>query len=330
MFGSLKAQITAVLQCICRFGESRHLQKLQNNNQSPYVHAIGTFDKVAHWLWPLVEWLKANGIKDLELLNCHLLDKYLPTRLLYHQSKGNSVHTMQVELSALSILARALTEFSRLHRKIPIVYDFGPAIEAFRPMIRSLPKRTSPYTSRALPCPEEVIANMKNPKLALMAEIQLSCGCRTEGVGAPQRSYPGSSTFSMNNFILPEGNGIIQPIPDPITWELVYPFWTCEKGGKVALKHCPAALAERIFNWLDFNEEDLCEKYPVYLYAVNTAMRKAGQFAKGRGTHSLRFSFAQRRYLACVQSGMSDERAKKFVSAEMSHNRPEVTGSYLK
>jgi len=329
MKGKLKPQITAALKTICRFGESRHEQKRLNNGQSPSIHSVGTLDRVAHRLWPLAKWLSEKGEKDLEMLDEEMVAEYLLLRLKYHKIQGNSRHTLQTELSALGNLCRGLTEFSLLHRPNPIIYDFSEVIAEFRPLLKSMPKTTSSYKNRALPRPEEAISCLKKTKHRLMAEIQYRCGCRAEGVGAPQRSYPGSNKLLMRNFILPDGEEAIKPVPDPITKKPVYPFWTCEKGGKVAIKHCPEDLAHRIFDWLQSNPEGLTENYPTYLHGLNVAMRETGQHAKGRGTHSLRFNFAKNRYLDCIRSGMGDEQAKQYVSREMSHNRPDVTGGYL-
>ena len=85
MKGKLKPQITAVLITICRFGDSRHAQKLQNNGQSSFIHSIGTFDRVAHRLWPLAKWLSEKGERDLESLNGEMIGEYLLSRLEYHK-----------------------------------------------------------------------------------------------------------------------------------------------------------------------------------------------------------------------------------------------------
>ena len=329
MHGSLKTLLTAIIRAGCRFGHSRHKSKRDFDGSSPFLHSIGSFDRVIHRLWPLIRWMQEHGVDSFESLDYLAILQYLSDRLSYHLSKDNDRHTFQVELSALANLERCLTLFYSQHRATPTEYDFSQALKTYRSLARTIPKKDR-EVSRALPRPMDVIACLEIPKHILMAEIQYRCGCRAEGVGAPQREYPGSNRLSLDNFMLPASGGEILPVlPDPITRLPVYRFWTIEKGGKLAWKHCPLPLGQKFFQYCSDNPEGLTERYPVYLTALNKAMKETDQYEKGRGTHSLRFAFAQNRYLACVNSGMGDEAAKLFVSREMSHNRPDVTGEYL-
>lgn len=327
MRGSLKTQITAALKCCTRIKESRHKQKLLNQGRSPYIHSMGTFDKTARRLWPLRDWLKSRGIKDLELLNDDMVREYLEHRLAYHLDHGNSRQAFKVEVAALGNLERGLSLFSAKHRAVPVVYDFSKARLRFTGRARKLAKTTSEYESRALPDPLALIAALEEPRHRLMAALQYHCGCRTEGVGAPQREYPNGNPLKMENFASPDGK-LLPTRKDPVTGEMVRPFWTKEKGGKIAWKHCPVSLARDVLAWIQEHPQGLGEAYPVYLAAINKATRETCQAVPGRGTHALRFNFAQRRYKQCVAAGMGDEEAKRFVSQEMSHNRPDITEGY--
>lgn len=327
MRGSIKTQITAALKCCTKIKESRHLQKQLHGGKSPYIHSMGTFDRTARRLWPLQGWLKARGINDIELLTNELVKEYLDCRLTYHIDKGNSRQTFKVEVAALGNLERGLTQFAQQHRARPITYDFSRARKSFTAKARQLAKATSEYESRALPDPLALIAALEEPHHKLMAALQYHCGCRAEGVGAPQRDFPGGNPLTLQNFTGPDGK-LLPTRKDPVTGEMVRPFWTKEKGGKVAWKYCPAALAKRVLEWLAAHPEGLCDSYSVYLAAVNKAMTETGQSVRGRGTHALRFNFAQRRYRQCVAAGMGDEEAKRLVSREMSHNRPDITEGY--
>lgn len=327
MRGSIKTQITAALKCCCKINESRHLQKQLHGGKSPYIHSMGTFDKTARRLWPLRDWMKERGISDLELLTDALVREFLEYRLGYHLRKGNSRQTFKAEVSALGNLERGLTLFSEKYRENPVVYDFSQARTGFTVRARELRKTTAEYGNRALPDPMALIAALDDPRHKLMAALQYYCGCRAEGVGAPQRGYPKGNPLRIENFA--GENGVLLPIQkDPVTGEMVRRFWTKEKGGKVAWKYCPAFLAQVVLEWINHHPEGLGDDYAVYLAAVNTAMRDTCQSARGKGTHALRFNFAQRRYRQCVASGMGDEEAKRLVSREMSHNRPDITEGY--
>jgi hypothetical protein len=325
--GSIKTQITAALKCCCKIKESRQLQKQLHNGKSPYIHSLGTFDKTARRLWPLREWLRARGIADIELLTDSIVKEYLEYRLVYHLREGNSRQTFKMEVAALGNLERGLTFFSEQYRAVPLKYDFSKARKSFTAKARQLPKTTSGYRNRALPDPLALIAALEKPPHRLMAALQYHCGCRTEGVGAPERDYPGGNPLKRENFS--GAGGVLLPTrKDPVTGEPVRPFWTKEKGGKVAWKHCPVLLAKQVLDWLEVHPEGLRETYPAYLAAINTAMEETGQSVRGRGTHALRFNFAQRRYHQCILACMSDEAAKLLVSREMSHNRPDITEGY--
>ncbi|MCC8195188.1 MAG: hypothetical protein LIP28_11145 [Deltaproteobacteria bacterium] len=327
MRGSLKTQITAALKCCTRIKESRHKQKQLNHGRSPFIHSMGTFDKTARRLWPLHAWLGSRGVKDLELLTDDLVRRYLDDRLAYHLERGNSRQAFKVEVAALGNLERGLNLFSARHRAAPVRYDFSKARSSFTGRARKLPRATSEYESRALSDPMALIAALEEPHHKLMAALQYHCGCRTEGVGAPRRDYPGGNPLKKENFAGAEGR-LLPTQKDPVTGERVRPFWTKEKGGKVAWKYCPEALAREVLRWIEGHPEGLGESYAVYLAAVNKAMRETCQTVRGRGTHALRFNFARRRYKQCLLAGMGDEEAKRFVSQEMSHNRPDITEGY--
>ncbi len=299
MRGSFKTQITTALKACTKIGLSRHEQKKLCDGKSPYIHSLGSFDKIAHRLWPLQDWLRKKNIVNIELLTDDLVADYLRTRLAYHKRHGNSRKTYQAEVSALGNLERGLNYFSAEHRNPPLCYDFSLARKKAAKQANILPKTTAQYTTRALPKPFDLIAALEQPHHRLMALLQLYCGCRAEGVGAPRRQTLDGNRLTLKNFEDGDGERIPEQI-DPVTGIKVQPFWTKEKGGKVAVKFCPLCVAEEVLQWLEHHPEGLGDKYETYLAAVNSAMYKTGQYSKGRGTHSLRFTFAQKRYLACI------------------------------
>lgn len=333
MRGSIKTQISAALKCCARIGMSRHEQKQKHGGKSPFIHSVGTLDKVIHRLWPLQSWLQNQGLKDLELLTNDLVQAYLEDRFTHHATNGNARKTFQVEISAMGNLERGLGFFSQEKRSVPMSYDFSIARKHAAKLARKLPKTTASYTNRALAEPLELIAALEFPHHRLMAMLQLYCGCRTEGVGAPRRHAPDKNLLTMKNFQDEDGQLIPQQA-DPVTGVTVQPFWTKEKGGKLATKFCPIPLAKDVMTWLKAHPKGLGDRYERYLAAINKAMLQTGQYNRGRGTHSLRFCFAQQRYIACIFpfacEGMGDEEAKLQVSHEMSHNRPDITRGYLR
>ncbi|MFI3272950.1 MAG: hypothetical protein R3Y11_12780 [Pseudomonadota bacterium] len=336
MRGSIKSQITAVLKHCTRIGMSRHEAKIKHGGKSPFIHSFGTLDKVTHRLWPLQDWLKNLRIRDLEALDDALVAAYLADRFDHHLRNGSARKTFQTEVSALGNLERGLTLFSASHRTPPRVYDFSLARKSAAKQAKGLPLKTGRYSNRATSDPLALIKALPTKRHQLMAYLQLYCGCRCEGVGAPRRKPSGNVFFSMKNFQDIDGTMLAREL-DPVTGLLMQPLWTKEKGGKMAQKLCPLWLADAVMEWCIEHSEGLGDAYETYLGAINHAMKETGQYVRGKGTHSLRFSFAQARYAACIfpngetfGHGMCDESAKLQVSNEMSHNRPDITESYLK
>ncbi len=336
MRGSIKNQISAVLKYCTRIGMSRHEAKIQYGGASPFIHSLGTLDKITHRLWPLQGFLKNMQIQSLEILDNELVGAYLANRFDHHLRSGNARKTFQTEVSAMGNLERGLTFFSASHRTPSRTYDFSLARKEAAKQAKGLPLKTGCYSNRATSDPLALIKALPTKRHQLMAYLQLYCGCRCEGVGAPRRKPSGNVFFSMKNFQDIDGITLVREL-DPVTGLLMQPLWTKEKGGKIAQKLCPLWLADAVMEWCKEHPEGLGDNYETYLAAINRAMKVTGQYVRGKGTHSLRFSFAQARYAACIfpmgdalEHGMCDESAKLRVSKEMSHNRPDITESYLK
>lgn len=325
MRGSMNNQLMASIKQILRIGISRHDAKIANGGKSPFIHSTGTLDKTFRRLQPLGKWLRAQGVRDLEKLNEELVQNYLHDRLLYHGERGNCRQTFRVELSALSALEKGLTFFNTKFREDRIQYDFHTLRKEYSRLSKTLPTQSG-KKGRTVDHPEALISLIHDPAHRLMVRLQLEGGCRAEGVGAPQK---GSNPFTPNNFLDPDNKTDLGLKPDPVSGELVAIFWTIEKGGKLAYKYCSPVLKEDLLKYFS-HTSSLHAPYRSYLASINEALRSSGQESKGRGTHSLRFAFAQRRYAECLKHGYSDEQAKQLVSREMSHNRPDITECYLK
>jgi len=327
MRGSLNNQIMAALKQITKVGHSRHQAKIENEGRSPFIHSVGTLDKTFQRLRPLAYWLCLREVRNLEDLNSQMLCRYLDHRLEHHQARGNCRKTFQAELSALMALGRALSVFSQTHRKCPAAYDFSPVREIFARQVKNLSVRTSSYVNRSIQNPMNVISRIESPKHKLMARLQWEAGCRAEGVGAPQR---GHNPLLLENFANPETGERFGIASDPVTGQPAAPLWTKEKGGKTAYKYCSPGLSSDLELYFKHSgPKGLSDSYHHYLKAVNDALVKSGEAAKGRGTHGFRYAFAQRRYSECLRAKYTDEQAKYLVSQEMSHNRADITETYL-
>lgn len=316
----------AALKTITWIGTSRHEAKLAMGGRSDFIHSVGTLEKNFRRLQPIGRWLKSQGVKDLEQINSIQVEEYLALRLGHHLQSGNARGTFRQELSALAALECGLEELSSRLRNDSRKYDFREQREKASRWASQLPIKTSLYRNRAIIDDESFLSAIASERHWLMARLQLEAGCRAEGVGAPRK---GENPFTMANLCVYGISQIESNCPDPVTGKIVRPIWTIEKGGKLAEKYCSVDLAETLSAYLKKNGA-LHDSYENYLGAINSALQATSQAAKGKGTHALRFAFAQRRYLECIRYGFVDEQAKLQVSKEMSHNRPDITEHYLR
>lgn len=325
MRGGLKYQILTAIKCIVRIGESRHEAKMEG---STGLHSISTTRVVIERCMPLRETMRELKAFDLEKLNAEVMRHHLQTRLEHHVQAGNALKTFQCELSALSKLEQALTEYSRAKRGDGAVkYDFSMIRKEYSKLAsESLARQTNPYKDRAIPNPQAVIQAIQDPTHRLQARLQLEAGIRAEGAGAPKRL---ANPLREINFKDPKTLQPLGLVKDPLTGKEVAKFWTKEKGGKVAFHYCPPELKNEVLAHIR-EHGGLQSKYDSYLASLNAAMKATGQAAKGRGSHALRHCYAQARYSDCVRHGYSDSESKQLVSYELSHNRPDITEVYLK
>ncbi len=303
MRGSMNNQIMAAIKVITFIGMSRHQAKLAMGGQSDFIHSVGTLEKDFRRLQPLGRWLRQQGVRDLEQLNEKFVSEYLKNRLKHHMQSGNACSTFRQELSALAALERGLHEFSSRLRDARKTYDFLELRKAASLSAKQLPKHTSRYLNRAVFNPEKFLSVIEDDMHVLMARLQLEAGCRAEGVGSPRK---GTNPFGIKNLCFPGTENQKAVCADPVTGKNVFPIWTKEKGGKVAMKYCSIDLGDRLKCHL-IKKGPLEDNYSNYLRAINRALKTTGQHVKGKGTHALRYAFAQHRYAECVRAGFVDE-----------------------
>ena len=319
-------QIGGVLDMITRIGESKMLAKV-NGQQNQFIHSISTRSATGQLLRPLVSFCSSRGIKNIDKINATDLADYIEDRFSHHLGRANTLKTFQTELSAIARLERALTHFNKVHRDGSKVIDLSSERASVAARARNIfPRRAGPQ-NRAYKDPIQLINAIKNPTHQLQAKLQLEGGCRTEGVGAPAKVF--CNPLNTKNFRHHKTGAPLENVYDPLTGELRAAFWTVEKGGKLAYHFCSLETFRSVSNHIGQHGK-IESKYKDYLKSVEFAAKQTGQFMKGSGTHGFRFNFGQKRYNQAIRAGYSDEHAKLVVSAEMSHNRADITETYLK
>ena len=305
---SVHCQIEAVLHRIRAF----HVTK----NDNPLgLRDFGIWKAYKYETHRFANFLCGRRVKA-SLLDSDQLPKdiadYLHETLDTYVKKGRSLQTFETILSALGKLEYALNCYigaylpanTRLHTE-EMRMDFY--VKA-RKLLR---KSSRTFGSRAYPDPVRLIMAIPNATYRLQASLQYEGGLRAEGVGAPSHS-------KVKNPITAQG--LRGTCNDPVTNIIVGKVATVEKGGKET-DHYISLETYRTLQ--DFIQQygKLESDYDDYVEAINQAARETDQYWKGRGTHGLKYNFAQERYYECVSCGFTHEQALQQTSKELSHNR---------
>lgn len=321
-------------------GRSKHAEKELNfaegrQRESDLIHSVRTRDAYLRNMHLFGEFLKDRGedsILDFQIEN---LEWYLSNRVDHFRKIRGSYGSFQQEVAALRKLLRGIEMYAE-DRGLSLGFDLDEARSVIRESVRDAgsqiinpgllhPKpgmTKAPWYhkigTRGYDRPEEVIAYLERPEHILQASIQLQGGCRAEGVGAPCSPIPNPMTKENLRGIC----------ADPVTGEEVGSIYTVEKGGKGAFHFLSKDLYADLTEYVDAFGK-LESGYNQYIYALKKAANQTGQFRPGRGTHGLRHNFAYRRYHQCLDYGYGDLEAKACVSAELNHNRLDITDAYL-
>ncbi len=153
--------------------------------------------------------------------------------------------------------------------------------------------------------PQAVVRNLSNPVHKVAAELQWKAGLRIHEV-AGLRKHSLKSWSS--------GGGVH------------YGVQVRGKGGYVRTVEVSKDLFDRVSSLIEEHGR-IDFKYQDYLYDLMEASYGSGQ--PYRGSHGLRYNFAQETYKRFVDSGMGHREALKNVSELMGHHRPEITLHYL-
>jgi len=330
MRGSMNYQIGRILNEVRRIGVSKHESKLMNKGRSPFIHSVQTREKYYANLVPLIKYLLLIQLNNIENLCSKIIKSYLTCRLEYHTSKQNSLSHFRAELAALSKLETGLNAFSKRYRGGKVQYDFGVVRAQFSNSAKFiLQKFTSTYADRAYKKPQLIINHISNISHKLQAQLQFESGARSSGVGAPQSGMANVGKYNGRTIRGLTYKNLIGIVKDPVTNKNRGAYLTCEKGGKVSVHYCDPD-TYKILNEYLICHSFLSSEYSQYLHSVTEAAIVTNEYRPGKGTHGLRHSFAQNRYIECLQHGYTDEEAKACVSAELNHNRADITETYLK
>ena len=313
---SIHSQIESVFSAIKATGV--------NKAQCPpgHIRSIGTLNAYLREAHSFAKFLQDNGVNDLR--DTKSVQKYTPQylaqRLTTARAKGQSLQTQETRSAALAGLERAFNTFFS-QRGMNEHLNISAIRHEYRALSRAYLGRGREYETgtRAYPKPERLVAALTNETYKLQACLQYQGGLRAEGAGAPSGKLGNPLTWE----------NIKGVVNDPVTGSRVGRIFVREKGGKWTNHYIPQETYLRIVRYLE-QHGSLQSRYGDYRSAIIAAAKASGQYVPGRGTHGLKTSFAQRRYLECVRHGFQHEKALQQVSLELAHNRFDVTLIYTR
>ena len=245
-----------------------------------------------HWL-----------VKDPEKITPDMVSAYMDYKVSYHPSK----HYLEKLSASLGALERALKFYTLNKYDEAKEYDFSVR-QFILDESRNLDLVADNYHNRAYENPELLIESLSDPLHRLAAKIQLSGGCRLEGVSLIKIDQLHGIQF------------------DPITSTHKTAVFTKEKGGKgsdILISHeIYAELQEHISIHKHFKIDR--QKYST---DIRETCKKLGIPAEG--SHAFRWNFAKRRMMEYARAGYTYEQSLQAVSWELKHRRASISEHYL-
>ncbi len=276
--------------------KSKHYQKVSSyKTMEAYRNIWNNFFNYLKEHW---------GLKNCELIEGHHVEAYMEYKLEYYPS----VQYMQKISAAIGKLEIALKYFTESIYGKSKIYDFSVRQDVMN-RSRDLDLVANNYHNRTYDKPLMLIANLQDQKHRLAAMIQFEGGARIEGVAFIKKEQLLGYTIDKITNIK---KGIV---------------FTKEKGGKEGNVLVSLATYEQLHQYLkDFGSFRI--KRQKYYEDIKQACFKTGEFPEG--SHGFRWNFAKNRMFEYAQAGFGYQESLLGVSAEMKHNRANITEHYLR
>lgn len=319
MHGSIKGQTLHLLNTsgVNRIGCSKHAARdsarielaaeglsatSANIGTKTGIHGKGTKDNFIGKWQELGRFCKEEtGLKDLEKLDSDHIRQFLE----YKTELGISYSHWDGYACAFEKLENALKWYSEKFDR-GTSYDFRSVVAELRPeAAKELPhfRGTRNYDS-----PERLTETVSNPSHQLVARIQHESGLRVAG----------ASSISARQL---RGLG-----RDVHTGKLVGLVDYIGKGGKPGTAQMTQETYQRLADHIRVHGQ-FKVSVDGYRASLESAADRTGQ--DYNGSHGLRWNFARERFSELQAAGYSYEKCLGVVSAELGHNRIEISKHYL-
>ncbi|MDD5051561.1 MAG: hypothetical protein PHO27_02375 [Sulfuricurvum sp.] len=245
-----------------------------------------------HWL-----------VKDPEIITGDMVGSYMDYKVSYHPSK----QYLEKLSASLGALETALKFYTQNKYGAAKEYDFSVR-QFILNESRNLDLVADNYHNRTYENPELLIESLSEPFHRLAAKIQLSGGCRLEGVALIKFDQLHGIRF------------------DSITGTDKGVIFTKEKGGKEGDVLISLEIYKELLEHITVQKHFKIDRQK-YSTDIRESCKKLGIPAEG--SHAFRWNFSKRRMMEYARAGYTYEQSLQAVSWEMKHNRASITEHYL-
>lgn len=241
-------------------------------------------------------------IKDFEKIESYHVQAYMEYKIEYYPSK----QYLEKISAAIGKLEIALTNFSKNIHNQNKEYDFSIR-QTILDESRDLKLVANNYHNRAYKNPKLIISNLQDSFHKIAAQIQLQGGARIEGVALIKKQQMlGKKVDDITN----QEKGIL---------------WTKEKGGKEGEVLISSKTYDELVAYFTENETFKINRQ-AYYNDLKNAILLSKEITEG--SHGFRWNFAQRRIFELGKAGYLYNDSLLILSAEMKHNRAEISAYY--
>jgi len=312
MRGSTVYQVQLVFQTVNEIGSSKHTAKAEARADGAAtwhqvgkelgVYSYSTADAYRDvWRACLDHAKQTAGIRDIEKLSGEAVRAFLVSKV----DQGVAHATFSQYAAALEKLEVALNRYAEQHGT-GRQYAFSPEIQAARNVAGQLERFDG---SRAYADPDRLVVAVAQEPHNLAAALQREGGARISEI---------------NHVASPQLHGLREDRHSGVLkgWLAVE-----GKGGKereIGVSPETYARLERVISGerrFEFDKD-------AYRAALKEAAAKTGQEYKG--SHGLRWSWAQERHAELQERGLTYDQSLAEVSQEMGHERGDITEHYLR
>jgi len=303
MRGSVYYQSAQLVKIIFQEGAKK---TQRNDPDHPYYQKTASFKTMESYrsVWNnFFNYLKEHWqVKDCTKIESQHIAAYIDYKIEYYPSR---LYLNKI-VSALGKLEIALNMYAKEHEDKKI-YDFSIREEIKKSAV-DLELVANNYHNRAYKDPKRLISHISDNMHKLAATIQFEGGARIEGVGLIKKEQLRGYVF------------------DDITNTKKGVVFTKEKGGKEGNILIALNTYGRLKEYIDNNGSFKFKKQQYYK-DIKQACEKSNEITEA--SHAFRWNFAQNRLFEYAQAGYSYEESLLKVSAEMKHNRANITEHYL-